>query len=164
MNDEVKAYKANKMLQTKVGVGSVDKEKIASLQKELEENTEDFGPMAFEFLDKLHAALVEAQQDPSGDKKVFLHKITNPVMQLKANASMFGYGLIGELANIMLTFLETVSRIDKDILAIIDAHEKTLRAIVTNKMKGDGGANGEAFKSELKGVCNRYVKRMLGKE
>jgi hypothetical protein len=160
---EAKIYKANKMLQAKVGTGVVEKEKIETCQQKINENTTDFEPMAKDFLDEL-AQAVQLAQSGKQDLQELRQHVTQPVMQLKANGAMFGYTLIGDMANIMLSFLESVTKIDNDIISIIDAHHKTLTAIVRNNMKGDGGANGKAMKEELMSACKRYMEKRASKE
>ncbi|NCC22904.1 MAG: hypothetical protein EOM26_10665 [Alphaproteobacteria bacterium] len=158
----VNIYKATKILQAKVGSGAVEKEKVEVCQKQIDENQTDFGPMAKEFLDELTRAVTFARAGKEDLQSLRQH-VTQPVMQLKANGAMFGYTLIGDLANIMLNFLETVSRIDDDIIAIVEAHQKTLAAIVNNQMKGDGGATGKMMKDELVGACKRYMEKRHAK-
>ncbi len=159
---DVRVYKASKILQSKAGVGSVEKATIEKAQKSLDENTTDFEPMAMEFLRQLEEVV---QHTKSGGEDIdsLRQHLTTPVMQLKANASMFGYSLIGDLSNVMLTFLESVQKIDGDIVAILEANHKTLSAIVKMKMKGDGGEQGKAMKMELMGVCKRYMEKRTKK-
>jgi len=80
-------------------------------------------------------------------------------MTIKANAAMFNYDLITNLANVMLSFLESIKKLDKDVIEIVDAHHKTLTMIVLKKMKGDIGEPGKQLENELKGVCKRYFSR-----
>jgi hypothetical protein len=155
---EAKFYKASKMLQAKVGTGVVEREKVEVCEQKIAENNTDFSPMAKQFLDKLEKAVKKAQSGEE-DLSRLKQNVTEPVMQLKANGSMFGYTLIGDLANIMLSFLENVSKLDDDIIAIIDAHHKTLSVIVHNQMSGDGGENGKAMKTELMNACKRYMEK-----
>ena len=81
------------------------------------------------------------------------------VMQLKANAAVFRYTLIGNLANIMLGFLESVRTIDGDVIEIVAAHERTLSVIVIKKIEGDGGTNGKLLEEELQNACKRYLNK-----
>lgn len=155
---EVKVYKASRTLQAKVGTGAVGPEVVEKVQKGMDANTTDFQPVAQQFLDQLAAEIALAAQGKE-DMAHLRANVTRTVMQLKANGAMFGYALVGDLANTMMNFLESVTALDKDILAILEANHKTLSAIVRMKMKGDGGAQGLALKSELEGVCRRYLER-----
>ena len=154
-------YKANFMLQQKIGVGPVDETAIKKSQEAMDNNDVDFTPMAMEYLGKLEQALAQAK-DASIDLKVRKQALTSPVMELKANAAIFKYDLIGALANIMLSFLEAVSDIDKHVVEIVGAHHKTLQAILLKKMKGDGGEAGKMMASELKDACARYFAKKEG--
>ena len=160
-DEEVKVYKASRSLQGKVGTGSVSKDTMQNVQRKVEEKTGNFEPMALEFLDQLSKAVDQAKGNKEEDMKVIYDRVANPVMQLKANAAMFGYPLIGDLANIMLSFLESLSEIDDQIIQIIEANQKTWKVIIAKQMKGDGGQYGEALRSELQGVCERYLKKKL---
>ena len=152
---EPRVIKANYVLQAKVGSGPLDEKAVEECQRVMDEADVDFAPMANEFLNKLENAVkqVRSGELTGPDAK---QAMTQPVMELKANASTFKYDLIGNLANIMLSFLETVNKLDKTVIEIVDVHHKTLKAIIANKMKGDGGASGKALEQELKDACKRY--------
>lgn len=156
--EKPRVIKANKTLQAKVGSGTINEGVIEKCQAVMDNNDVDFAPLAMEYLDKLNEAIKDAQkQNISTDEAV--GNMTAPVMQLKANAPTFGYSLIGNLANVMLSFLESVKNLDSDAISIVIAHHKTLTAIVMKKMKGNGGAFGEQMESELKAACQRYFAR-----
>lgn len=156
---KAKTIKANRLLQAKVGTGpAVDEKLVAESQKIIDSNRIDFVPLAQEYLALLRQAVDDARAGKK-DSKTALHDMIDPVMQLKANASMFDYALAGNLANIMLNFLETLESIDKDVIEIAEAHQKTQMLIVNNRMKGDGGPFGNELTAELKDACKRYLAR-----
>lgn len=152
---EARVIKANHVLQAKVGSGPLDKATVTKCQKVMDNNDVDFAPLANEFLDKLKKAIDEAKSGHI-DLDQAKHIMTQPVMELKANAATFKYDLIGNLANVMLSFLEAIQKMDNHVIEIVNAHHKTLTAIIHNKMKGDGGANGKMLEQELKDACKRY--------
>lgn len=157
-NKKARIIKANTMLQAKVGMGTIDDEKIQAMQKVMNETKIDFGPMAFKLLDELNTALARARAG-DGEPKALLAAMTEPVMQIKANAAMFDYHLVGSLANIILNFLEHIESIDKMVLDIVDAHHKTLTLMVKGKKTGAGGEFGDQLKTELQEACKRYFAR-----
>ena len=153
--EKPKVIKAKKDLQEKVGTGKIDDRTIERCQSVMDNNDIDFQPLAMEFLDKLTRAIKAAKTaDISTTDAV--SDLTAPVMQLKANAATFKYDLISNLANVMLSFLESITELDKDAISIVEAHHKTLTAIVVKKMEGNGGAFGKQMEDELKGACQRY--------
>jgi hypothetical protein len=152
---KAKVIKASYELQQRVGSGPLDEKKVAECERIIQENNIDFAPMAGEFLAKLSQAIQFARSagvDPVQAKQ----KMTQPVMELKANAAIFKYDLVGTLANVMLSFLEAVKTIDNTVIQIVEAHHKTLTIIVLKKMVGDGGQAGKLFEQELKDACKRY--------
>ncbi len=155
---EVRVYKASRSLQAKTGAGAVVQDVVEKVQKSMDSNNTDFQPVAQQFLDQLSIEIAQAASG-GGDMEKLRANVTRTVMQLKANGAMFGYALVGDLANIVMSFLESVTALDKDIMAILDANHKTLSAIVRTRMKGDGGAQGAALKAELEGVCSRYLEK-----
>ena len=152
---EVEIIQADKMLQSKVGTGKIDDAAIEKCQEVMDNNNVDFAPVAIEFLDKLQEAIEYAKSNDHEMTKA-VKMMTTPVMQLKANAATFHYNLVGNLANVMLSFLEALKVLDDDAITIVGAHHKTLHAIALKKMKGDGGAYGVQLEQELKDVCKRY--------
>lgn len=157
--EKARIIKANLTLQAKVGTGTIEDDKVQKMQQTMEAAKVDFGPMAGKFLDELGAAIVKARgfvENPVPDSKPVISAMTEPVMQIKANAAMFDYQLVGNLANIALNFLENVPTLDKTVIDIIDAHQKTLGIIIKSKMMGSGGEYGQKIENELKDACKRY--------
>lgn len=158
---KAKTYQANMMLKQKIGSGPLDEDIVKKAQKAIDENKVDFTPLGMEFLELLQNNLDKVKNNLKKDNNIMAQKqlLTQPVMELKANATIFHYSLIGNLANIMLSFLESIEEIDEDAIAIVQAHHTTLQAIVIKKMAGDGGNSGEIFMKELKQVCARYYSK-----
>lgn len=154
---KVKIIEADKSLQGKVGTGSIDERVIEQAQENMDRDRDsiDFTPLAKEYLDKLNEAVKQARAGEL-DRDEAVQAMTTPVMQLKANAKTFNYELVGTLANVMLSFLEAIKKLDNDVIEIVAAHHKTLTLIVMQKMKGDGGAAGQQMEAELKAACKRY--------
>lgn len=158
---KVRIIKASKTLQIKAGSGDIEDEKITKAEVVIEKNAEDFAPIAKEFLDRLLTATETARSEGHdlSKNKMLKASMTQPVMELKANARMFKYDLVTSLANIMLGFLENVKELDKDAIEIVGAHHKTLTAIILKKMKGDGGTNGLLLQTELEDAVERYFSK-----
>jgi len=146
------------MLQQKVGAGPLDEAKVKESQKAIDENDVDFTPLGMQYLNQLKTA-IDKSKDASIEMRERKQMLTQPVMELKANATIFHYTLIGNLANIMLSFLEAIDELDDDAISIVAAHHTTLNAIVLKKMSGDGGEHGSILINELKDACARYYSK-----
>lgn len=160
--EKARVIKANLMLQAKVGTGIIEDEKIKKMEQTMEEAKVDFAPMANIFLNELAVAISKARTMNEGTNNstdAVIAAMTEPVMQIKANAAMFDYQLVGNLANVVLNFLENIEGIDKTVIEIVDAHQKTLTIIVKSKMMGTGGEYGQKIETELKDACKRYFSK-----
>ena len=154
-------HKADQSLQNRIGKGPIDETALKKAQQVIEEASEDFEPLAMTFLSKLKTG-IEAAQKGAGSNEELIKGMTSPVMELKANAKMFQYDLVSALANIMLGFLETISKLDKDAIDIVAAHHQTLNLIIIKKMKGAGGEHGKLLQTELRDAVHRYFSKRQG--
>lgn len=157
MSRKAKVIKADNKLKQKAGYGEISEKQIQVAETVIQENVVDFKEIALQSLAELQKAILAAKKSHNMDHLV--HDLTNPVMELKANGPMFKYELVGNLASVMLSFLEHIESPDSDALEIIEAHEKTLSAIVGKGMKGHGGTLGQQLVKELEDACARYYRK-----
>lgn len=162
MTNKPNIIKADKSLQQKVGTGSLNTDDVKNMQSAIDNNDFDFAPIGLKFLDQLLDVIQKTKTSKDTDLNEFKDGLIGPVMQLKANAAIFKFSLIGDLANIMLSFLETINQLDKDAVAIVEAHHSTLNAIITKNIRGDGGQVGRMMVKELKEACTRYYAKRKG--
>jgi hypothetical protein len=99
---------------------------------------------------------IDAVNSNSLSKEDLLKKVSAPLLQLKSSAPLFEFHLVGALASIMFNFVQRIDHVDDKAAEIIAAHHTTLYAIISNKMVGDGGAQGLQLKKELEEVCKKY--------
>ena len=122
--NNVRIIRATNLLRSKIGTGKISPEVIQECQKVIEENDIDFSPLAREFLDSL-AQTIRLTRAREISEQQAVERMAGCVMQLKANAAVFHYRLVGNLAQVMLGFLENLTHIDDNALEIVDAHLKT---------------------------------------
>lgn len=157
-----KIIKANYRLQHKVGAGPLDQNAVKASQNVIENNVVDFQPLGLALLKKLEDGIALAS-DPAVTMQQMKDVLTTPVMELKANAAIFHYTLITNLANIVLSFLEAIKIMDVDAINIVSAHSKTLHMIIVRQMSGDGGEAGKQLATELQQACDRYYHKRFAK-
>ncbi len=157
MEKRIKVIKADYLLKDKIGSGHIPPEVIEKCEDIVANTSFDFAPYAKDILDQLYTTIEQAR-NRNIPLESATEEMTSQVMQLKANAPMFKYILVGNLANIMLSFLESMDCIDGHALEIVSAHHKTLTTIIAKKMSGDCGDLGKQFETELRSACERYYK------
>lgn len=153
---KVQIIKADKRLARRIGYGPLDKKMVISCDQAMRASalSQDFSLIAQEFLNTLEEAIEDSRQDLKNADNI--SNMRSPVMQLKAQAKTFNYDLVGRLAGIMLSFLESIQVIDSDVIDIVDAHHKTLSNIVSKRMEGSAGQRAALFERELNNAVKRY--------
>ena len=154
--DTHQRIKATKALETKTGKGNLDNGAVTRSQSVIDNNKIDLAPLMERFLKDMAIGVQEIKETENPTKSS-LSVLIDPVMQIKANARIFKYDLVGDLATTMLSFLETLNEVDNPVIEIIEANRKTLTHLVEKRMKGDGGAAGKALQTELESACKRYL-------
>ncbi len=155
---KAKIIKVENVLIKKTGYGEISEAQIARSEKIITNNNVDFKQVALPILAKLRLVINHAKSHPA-ELETINHELIDPVMELKANGPMFKFDLVGQLASVMLSFLEHIKQFNEDALEIIDAHEKTLTLIVAKEIKGDGGQMGKQLLIELESACSRYYRK-----
>ena len=148
------------ILKAKVGTGGLSEQVIVRAQQLLEDHAEDFGPLAEMYLSRMKEGIDKAKRANKKDEsEEAIEKILLPCVQLKANGAMFHYPLITRIADRFVQFMEVVERLDPETLSIAEAFHATIKIVVSGKIKGDGGAQGEALVDELNNACMRYFEK-----
>ncbi len=158
ISEGVKMITPRHVLREKIGRGGINPAFLERAEEQIASNDVDFQPYAKDFLERIEQSLAIIRPLKIR-KRDTVDMIVRPVMDLKANGGMFKYPLVTEIADIILDFLEGLDSLNDDAIGIIDVHQKTLRAIINNKLTGSGGKAGRALTDELYGACNRYHKK-----
>lgn len=145
------------ILKQKLGSGGISEATLVKAQQALEDNTTDFRPFATVLLTLLDNAIEHARK-PTSESEPAIEAMIYPAVQLKAQGAMFHFPLVTDLSDILVSFLETVTGVDEDVLEIVVAHKTAISAVISNNMTGSGGAQGKELRDSLTDVCIRYYK------
>ncbi len=80
---------------------------------------------------------------------------------LKGQGGTFGYPLVTSFATSLHRFASMRDGIEDEHVEIIKAHIDAMRAVVRDRVSGDGGEIGKALAKGLDEVIKRFSKRML---
>ena len=140
----------------KAGSGGIPEMLLQRAEEKLEENHQfDFKPYVHGYIDQIEDGLNNKEMD-IGER---LTQISENIMHLKANGGMFGFMLISKISDVALNFADNQNQINQDYIDIIRAHNNSIMLIISNKLKGDGGAAGKALIRELDSAISRYNKK-----
>lgn len=156
---DIKFINPPNLLKQKVGFGGIDPKLVQKAQKLIEEVKFDFAPYAQEFIKQIDKAHDELESKKKGERVEGIEHMIIPVMELKANAAMFNYKIMTDIARVLLYFLECLDDVNQDTMTVIDAHITSLKRVLSEKVKGNTGREGEALIVELDNACMRYFKK-----
>ena len=148
----ITVYKASRTLQGKSGYGKLDQRKIDDAKQAVQEA--EYRPFAAERIEYIGELVNKART--GGDYQQFVSELVKVVVHLKSTASTFGYDVIADLTAIMLEFLELTSEFDKDVIDLVEGHQKTLAYLVNSHDEGTTEKEAEVLKQELYEACRRY--------
>ncbi len=158
MSQRVEFITPPNLIKAKVGSGGLNDEVIGRAQQVLEAHSEDFVPLAGNYLDQMMRAIEKAKKEKEIKNHVTaMDGILLPCVQLKANGAMFHYHLITRMADKFVHFMESVQRIDSETLEIAVAFHTTMHIVIASKIRKNGDSKGEILLQELESACSRYT-------
>lgn len=134
---------------------AVSPEALALAQSQFEQMAEDYPDWVQAILVKLyelHARCVDTPDARSGQ----FEQIQRIAHDLKGQGGTFGYPLITTFASSLNRFTAKRARIADHDVEIIKAHIDAMRAVIRERVKGDGGEIGLALARGLEAVISRY--------
>lgn len=128
---------------------------LAEAEEKLEREAEGFLDWAKTFLDDLSDKVNKARSDLSR-RAEHLAEVNRIAHELRGQGGTFGYPLITLFAKSLYETTEYPCREDDANLEICRAHIDTLRAVIREKIEGDGGAIGRQLLSSLNQAIAKY--------
>ncbi len=150
-------FKPPNVLKAKVGSGGLPPETLHKAQKVFDAHTQDFEPLGEIYLQALLNGIQDAEIGFSDDSnETIIARILYPAIQIKANAGMFQFPLIAQMAAKMIVFLERSKNINADMLEVCFAFYTAMNGALITKKRGQTGKAGQALLKELSDACARY--------
>jgi two-component system, chemotaxis family, chemotaxis protein CheY len=145
------------IMKKKMGSGGVDVSSLAAAESLLSDNTVDFKPIGMAFVHALEDIVSKMKQGGLKDGEA-IEFLLYPAAQLKAQGNLFHYPVITRIADILVHFLETIEKVDKEVFEIIEAHRTAFIYVLNNAVKGHGVPHEKKLQASLLDACDRYYK------
>lgn len=145
-------------LKKKVGHGGFDPKTLVRAQNAIDNNTIDFRPIATGFVGDLDKILADVKATPPMPQAAIIPAVMYPVMQLRAQGSLFHYPSITRVTQSIIDFLEVVPRVDEPVIEIITAYRNTVSALIALQMKDENSKACSDLCQAFTDVCIRYQK------
>lgn len=86
-----------------------------------------------------------------------IERICSSCLSIEARSEAYGYELGREVAGMLRTFCQVHFQDgEKEHLVVLEKHIQTLSLIYNGRMRGDGGAQGQALKNDLGLLAKKY--------
>lgn len=163
-NNKVEIITPPNQLKDRVSVGgpyAVDAAALARAEQAVADLAENYLVWAQEDLTKIQTAFAKLESGSGDDREINLNKIFSVAHDMKGQGGSFGYDLVTSVGNHLCRLIE---RLDGSVSPAVEneairIHIEAIKLIITNGMKGDGGAQGEAM---LKGIQLMATKLVPG--
>ena len=155
-------FRLNNALKSKVGgggsrePGTLPKNILDLAEKELEHTALDFADWAMSYISKLGQLSTDALMKPTLRKTLF-EEMNLVAHELRGQGGTFGYPLITVFAKSLHEATESGAPLDDPAVEVVKAHVDAMRAVIRERVKGDGGEIGQAL---LKGLEQAKEQRM----
>lgn len=157
---KVRIYKIrNKLKDKAAGLGStelvLDPDALAEAEAMFAKMGEDYPDWAGGLI-KTMADLHRRCVDTPAERRPLFEQITAIAHDLKGQGGTFGYPLISSFASSLNRFSSRRSDFQDSHVEIIKAHVDALRAVIRDRIAGNGGEIGAALTKGLEAVIARY--------
>jgi len=161
MNDDekVKVITPPNTIKMKVkegGPGAVDMEAIERAEAVIANLADSYLEWVEEDLIKIRKAYENIQNNmdnPAED----IEKVFQIAHDMKGQGGSFNYDLMTILGNDLCRFVEGKTRISKTDLKVIELYIDTMKIVISKRMSGDGGPEGQKVLAGLAAVVNKIT-------
>lgn len=140
------------------GSGGPTKEMLAKADAAISKMTEDYPNWAIQDVDRL-GELVDSEANDGKRDETRLQEAYKLSHDMRGQGGSFGYPMITGVAGSFCSFVNSLDTLDDKAVAILHAHVKAMRAVLLNKISGDGGPIGEKILDGLQKAVAKYDRK-----
>ena len=135
--------------------GEIPTALLDQAEESLQRSSLDFTEWASTFLGNLRDLCDVAMKNPGARRKHFV-EINLLAHELRGQGGTFGYPLITTLGKMLYDATRRGCREDDDGVEIVKAHVDAIRAVIPDKVSGDGGEVGRALLKSLQLAIEKH--------
>ena len=147
------------VLKEKVGTdgpGAIDLEALEKAEKVIASMANSYlDPVADDLrnIDETFGKLEAA----TGDRKEELMAVFQTALILKGQGGSFGYNLMTTIGNELCRLIEKLDKAGPKEVEAIKLHIDSMKLVISNDIKGDGGVTGKEMLAGLQQVCDKLL-------
>lgn len=156
----VRFYRFKNALKEKTGglsgeEAEIAPEALAAAEQALAEMAEDYPDWVSAVIDKLAEQHQICLRD-AGNRKPAFQQIRAIAHDMKGQGGTFGYPLITTFADSLAGFAAIAGAHGDNQVELIKAHIDAMRAVISGRVKGDGGAIGKELSAGLNQAIEKF--------
>ena len=93
----------------------------------------------------------------TGDRKEELMGVFQTALVLKGEGGSFGYDLMTTIGNELCRLIEKLDKAGPKEVEAIKLHIDSMKLVISNDIKGDGGDTGKEMLAGLQQVCDKLL-------
>ena len=158
-DEKVEVITPPNMLKSKVregGPGAVDAAASERAESVIAELADSYLEWVEEDLIKIRQASERLQKN-DGDKTADIDAVFQVAHDMKGQGGSFNYDLMTILGNDLCRFIEGKSDLSKTDMEVIDLYIGTMNIVISQRMSGDGGPEGQKVLSGLAAVVQKIT-------
>jgi len=137
--------------------GEIPANLIEQAEEQLERAALDFTTWAKDYLAKLLKICQDAKEaDAEGGRGAMFAEIHNLALELRGQGGTFGYPLISKFGKMLFDCTGEGCPEDDNAVEIVKCHIDAMRAVIRDKVAGDGGDAGRALLKHLKDSVEKH--------
>ena len=123
--------------------GEIPTDLLEQAEEQLERASLDFSKWALDYVATLSDLCTEALMEP-GRRSRHFGEIHNLALELRGQGGTFGYPLVSQIGKMLFDMTVEGCREDDNAVEIVKCHIDAMRAVLREKVSGDGGEVGMA--------------------
>ncbi len=157
--DKLEVINPPNVLKKKVGtdgMGAIDLEAIEKAEEAIASMADSYLDSVADDLRNIDEAF-EKLEAATGDRKEELMGVFQTALILKGQGGSFGYDLMTTIGNELCRLIEKLDKAGPKEVEAIKLHIESMKLVIGNDIKGDGGDTGKEMLAGLQQVCDKLL-------
>lgn len=137
------------------GPGSISEEALAAAEEQFEKMAEDYPDWVQGVLTRLHEQHSRCVDTPDHRHQCF-KRLNEIAHDMKGQGGTFGYNLISSFAVSLYEFTRPRETYSDSVVELVKAHVDAMKAVITGRVKGDGGEVGGELTKTLQQAIEKF--------
>ena len=142
--------------------GKIPDELLRLASAEFEKMAEKYPDFVADSIAALYAAHEKAVAAPIAGRHVHFQALNGMAHEMKGQGGTFGYPLVTTFGSLLFDFTSGDAARTDYHLEIVKAIIDVIRAVINNRIGGDGGQVGRDLQAALKGVIAKHLQAVRG--